>query len=145
MAIIALALIMLSLGTILFALLYWLIGKGTAEGEPPTFVQGLSAAVVPGLVMVPYLLLVSFICLVKPIGGLGLEKLSPTSLGYYLHVENPRLHSLLYRLDVFNVAVLVLTFLAARHLLRLKVLGAVACTVALALWIFVLPALSAKG
>ena len=141
---IALVLLFLALGTLLSAVLYWLIGTVTAQGEAPRFSQALAASVVPNLVTVPYLLLLTVICLVHPIGGATPEKLAPTSLGYFLAVDNARLQTLLYRLDFFNLALILLTFLAARHLLRLRGAGALACAAVPSLCSVILPALLAR-
>lgn len=136
--------LMLTLGTLFFAWLYWLIGKVTAEGERPSFTQAISVNVIPGLVMLPKLLLIILMCLVKPINGLTPEKITPTSLGYFLTVENPKLMALGFRLDIFSLAAIVLLFLAARHTMRLKTSGAAACTALLALVMVILPALAGK-
>ncbi len=111
----------------LLALFYWLVGKGLHEGSAPTYTQAFSAAVVPSLVKLPHLLLIAIICLVRPFGGLTPEKIAPTSLGYFLHVENLKLHALLYSVDLFYLAEALLTYLALRHLARLKTAGALLC------------------
>ncbi len=113
--------------TFLTAFFYWLVGKSTAESEPPSYRHALSAVAVPSLVRLPYMLLVGLICLVKSIGGLTPEKISPTSVGYYVQMESVKLHALLYTLDLFFVAEAVLLFLAARHTMRLKTNGAAGC------------------
>ena len=113
--------------TFLMALFYWLVGKSTAENEAPSYRLALSAVAVPSLVRLPYMLLVSLICLVKSIGGLTPEKISPTSMGYYVPLENVKLHALLYTLDLFFIAEAVLLFLAARYTMRLKTNGATVC------------------
>lgn len=112
---------------LLIALLYWLVGKGMSEGERPSYLHALSAATVPGLVHLPAMLLVGLICLLKPIGGLTPDKIAPTSIGYFIHVESLKLHALLYSLDLFFVANMVLTYLALRKITRLKTSGAVFC------------------
>jgi hypothetical protein len=111
----------------LMALIYWLVGKGTAESVRPSYAQAISATVVPSLVRLPHMLLMGLICLLKPIGGLTPEKIAPTSLGYFVHVENVKLHALFYSFDLFYFAEVFLTFLAMRHLLRLKTGGAALC------------------
>lgn len=111
----------------LVGLFYWLMGKALPEGEAPSYPQALSAAVVPGLVKLPHLLLVAVICLVRPIGGLTPDKIAPTSLGYFLHVESLRIQALLFALDVFYLAEAVLAYLALRYLVRMKTAGALIC------------------
>lgn len=112
---------------LLLGLFYWLIGKALPEDDAPSFQQALSAAVVPGLVKLPHALLTVLICLVRPIGGLTPEKIAPTSLGYFLKVESIKLHALLYAVEPFVLAEVVLSYLALRHLLRMKTGGALLC------------------
>jgi hypothetical protein len=109
------------------AFLYWLIGKVSAEAGAPDYRHAYCATVVPGLVALPKLAIMVLICFLKPIGGITPEKLAPTSLGYFIAVDSVKLHALLYSLDLFSVAGMVLLFLAARHTLKLKPAGALAC------------------
>lgn len=111
----------------ILALFYWLIGKAMPEGEAPTYSQAFSAAVVPGLVKLPHALLLFIICLMRPIGGLTPEKIAPTSLGYFIHVESIKLQALLFSLDLFHLAEAFLIYLALRYLVRLKTGGALIC------------------
>jgi hypothetical protein len=111
----------------LVALFYWLIGKALPEGEAPSYPQALSAAVVPSLVKLPHMLLLAVICLVRPIGGLTPDKIAPTSLGYFLHVESVKLQALYYGLDLFYLAEAGLAYLALRYLVRMKTAGALIC------------------
>jgi len=120
-------LVFIPLMTALMAFFYWLIGKGTAEGAPPSYRHAYCATVVPGLSALPKLFLMALICVLKPIGGVTPEKLSPTSLGYYLSVDSVKLHALFYSLDLFTILGLTLLYLAARHILRLRPVGAGAC------------------
>jgi Yip1 domain len=109
------------------ALFYWLVGKSTAETEPPSYRQALSAVAVPSLVRLPSMLLVALICLAGTIGGLTPEKISPTSVGYFVQMESAKGHALLYCLDLFFLAEAALLFLSARHTMRLKTGGAAIC------------------
>jgi len=109
------------------ALFYWLVAKSSAEGEKPSYLHALSVAAVPGLVRLPQILLIALICLLKPIGGLTPEKIAPTSLGYFVHVENLKMHALLYGLDLFYIADVALTYLALRKITRMKTGGAIVC------------------
>jgi hypothetical protein len=111
----------------LVGLFYWLIGKGLSEAEAPSYPQALSAAIVPSLVKLPFILLVAIICLMRPIGGLTPDKIAPTSLGFFLHVDSLKLQALYYSLDLFFLAEAVLAYLALRYLMRLKPLGALIC------------------
>ncbi len=114
--------------------IYWLVGKGTAEAEAPSFEQALSAASVPSLVGLVHGLLMIVMALLRPVGGLTPEKLAPTSLGYFIPAEHPKAVAALFAMDIFAIATWVLTFLAFRHLLRLKPSGALICTFFLVLF-----------
>ena len=111
----------------LVGLFYWLVGKYLPEAEAPSYPQALSAAIVPGLVKLPQMLLLIIICLLRPIGGLTPDKIAPTSVGYFLQVESLRLHAFLYSLDLFYLAEALLTYFALRHLVRMKTMGALLC------------------
>ncbi|HEY3400141.1 MAG TPA: YIP1 family protein [Geothrix sp.] len=111
----------------LVGLFYWLVGKALPQDGAPSYLQAFSAAVVPGLVKLPHMLLVAVICLVRPIGGLTPDKIAPTSLGYFVQVESLRLQALLYAVDIFYLAEAVLAYLALRYLVRMKASGALVC------------------
>jgi len=111
----------------LLGLFYWLVGKALPEGEAPTYSQAFSAAVVPSLVKLPHVLLLLVICLLRPIGGLTPDKIAPTSLGYFLHVESVKLQAFFYGLDLFYFAEAFLAYLALRHTVRMKTAGALIC------------------
>jgi hypothetical protein len=111
----------------LVGLFYWLIGKAFPEDEAPSYLQAFSAAVVPSLVKLPHLLLLIIICLMRPIGGLTPDKIAPTSLGYFIHVESLKLQAFFYALDLFYLAEAVLAYLALRYLVRMKTAGAWIC------------------
>lgn len=116
----------------IIAFIYWLVGKATAEGPQPSYLQAMSAAAVPGLVMLPHSLAVLVMCFAREVGGATPDKLSPTSLGFFLHPDNPKLLALLNFVDPFAIASFVLTWLATRHILGLKASGATICTVLVA-------------
>ena len=116
----------------IIAFIYWLVGKGTAEGEPPSYLHAMSAAAVPGLVMLPHSLAVLAMCFAREVGGATPDKLAPTSLAYFVHPENPKLFALLNFVDPFVIASWAMTWLATRHLLGLKPSGATVCTVLVA-------------
>jgi hypothetical protein len=113
--------------TFLTAFFYWLVGKLTAENEPPSYRHALSAVTVPSLVRLPSMLLIALICLIKSVGGLTPDKIAPTSVGYFVQVESVKLHALLYALDLFFIGEVVLLFLAVRHTMRMTRSGAVGC------------------
>lgn len=108
-------------------LFYWLVGKALPQDESPTYLQAFSAAVVPGLVKLPLMLLIAAICLMRPIGGLTPDRIAPTSLGYFLRPESLRLQAALFNVELFRLAEAVLAFLALRYLVRMKTAGALIC------------------
>jgi hypothetical protein len=126
--------------------IYWLVGKATAEGPQPSYLQAMSAAAVPGLVMLPQSLAILAMCFAREVGGLTPDKLAPTSLGtyfhpeslpgtlaYFLHLDTPTLQKLLLFIDPFVIASWVMTWFATRHILGLKASGATICTLLVAL------------
>ena len=116
------------LAVLIVGFIYWLVGRGTAEGQAPGFPHALSAAAVPGLVMLPHSLAVLAMCLVREVGGATPDKLAPTSLGFFLHPDNAKLHALLNMADPFVLASWGLTWLGTRHIMGLKASGATICT-----------------
>jgi hypothetical protein len=110
----------MGVGTFLPALVFFLLGQSGSEDGAPTYLQALSATAVPNLVIVPQQLIVAVMSLATTVGGNTPDKILPTSLGYYLPVEQPKLGSLLRHVDPFFIGIYVLTYLALRHLLRLR-------------------------
>jgi len=121
-------LILIPVAVFFMALIYWLIGKAASEGEPPSYIHALSATVVPSLVMLPHSFLILVMAFLRPVGGLSPEKLTPSSVGFFVAAANPKVHALLYILDPFTIGSFVLGFLAFRHTMRMKTGGALACT-----------------
>jgi hypothetical protein len=120
-------LIVLSIITVIMAFVYWLVGKGTAERQPPSYQQVFSATIVSSLVGLPKFLLLGIICALRNIGGARPDALSPTSLGFYMAPDSVKLHALFNGLDLFNFASLLMLFLACRYTMRLKPVGAFIC------------------
>ncbi|MFN8010592.1 MAG: YIP1 family protein [Holophagaceae bacterium] len=114
------AVIGMAVGTFLPALVFFLLGRSGAEEGSPSYSQALSATAVPNLILVPQQILIAVMCLATAVGGNTPDKILPTSLGYYLPMENPKLGSLLRHVDPFFIGVYVVTYLALRHLMKLK-------------------------
>nr|WP_320131955.1 YIP1 family protein [uncultured Holophaga sp.] len=121
------ALVGIPLAFCVAALVRCLVGKGLAEGGRPSYRQAFSSVAVSSLVTLPYSILIFIMCLVRRVGGLRPEMLSPTSLGYYVHAESARLQGFFSQLDVFLIASYVMIYLSCRHTLRLKAGGAWLC------------------
>jgi hypothetical protein len=111
--------------------LYLLVVRTAAmpeAGRRPGCRHALSAVTVPLLLQLPKFILVSCLCLVRPVLGLFPDQLSPFSLGFFVHPASNRAAALVTGLDLFVLAGLALTWLAARHLLGLDRPRAAACT-----------------
>lgn len=112
--------------SLIAGLINWGLGRGMTEpgANPPSFLQGLSAAVVPSLVRLPETLIIIALCLFKPVGGLRPDQLAPTSLGYFIHSASPKLQALFYALNPFTIASMVMLYFAMRHTVKAKASGA---------------------
>lgn len=112
--------------TLVGGLITWGLGRGMTEpgANPPSFLQGLSAAAVPSLVRLPETLILIVLCTFKPVGGLKPDQVAPTSLGYFLHPASPKLQALFYAINPFTAASLVMLYLAMRHTVKAKTSGA---------------------
>lgn len=120
--------------SLIAGLINWGLGRGFTEpgAQAPSFLQGLSAAIVPSLVRLPDTLIIIAMCLLKSVGGHRPEQVAPTSLGYYIHVASPKVQALLYQLNPFIIANFVLAYLAMRHIVKAKPLGA---AISVGIWI----------
>lgn len=125
--------------TLLAGLINWGLGRGMTEpgANPPTFLHGLSAAVVPSLVRLPDTLIITALCIFKPVGGLKPDQVAPTSLGYFIHVASPKLQALFYALNPFTLASLVMLYLAMRHTVKARASGAAIAVGIVAFFLFV--------
>jgi hypothetical protein len=123
----------------LVGLVYWALGLAFSEGDRPTYSQGLVAATVPGLITAPWMLIIIALCILKGPVAVPPERVAPTSLGYFIASESPKVATFLFTLDAFAIASWVLAFLACRHTLRMKPVGA-----ALAVGLVVLASIGLK-
>ena len=128
-----------------FGLLYWAVGLMSKEGPQwrPTYYHGLVVAAVPGLATVPYMLLGTVMAFLNPVGTLRPDQIVPSSLGYWMETDNPKLSALYSSIDLFLLTQYVLIFFAVKYALRAKTWGAALC-VALALLGVVIRVLFAK-
>ena len=115
-------------GVLSLGLVLWLFAMSTDGSRKPTFLHAVSAATVPNLVMVPYMLMVGVICFSKHVAAQIPERLAPSGLAYYIHPEHPKLYALSAQLDPFVIAYYVMMYLAVRHTMQLKRSDAVMCT-----------------
>jgi hypothetical protein len=119
---------------LVLALALWLIGRAApGPAGSPGFRQALCAATLSGLASLPKALMISCLCLARPVYGLRPDELSPLSLGAWYSSGHARLDALLTGFDLFTVGGLVLLFLAARHVLGLGTGPALGCAAAGAL------------
>ena len=122
------------IASVIAGLINWGLGRGMTEpgAQQPSFLQGLSAAVVPSLVRLPDTIIIIAMCLLKPVGGHRPEQVAPTSVGYFVHVASPKLQALLYQMNPFTIASMVLLYLAMRHTVKAKPGGA---AIAVGIWV----------
>lgn len=120
--------------TLIAGLINWGLGRGMTEAgaQPPTFLHGLAAASVSSLVRLPDTLLVIAMCALKTVGGHKPDQVAPDSLGYFIHAASPKLQALLYALNPFTIATLVMAYLAMRHTVKAKPLGA---AISVGIWV----------
>lgn len=114
--------------TMFFALVFWLVGLTTKAPRKPNFLQAVSASSVPNLVLIPWMLMIAAVSALKDVGSQIPDRLAPSGLAFYLRPENPKLYGLLAQVDPFIIGYFVLTYLATRHVMRLKVNEAALCT-----------------
>jgi len=110
------------------AWIFQLLSDPGQNGELPTFKHALSASALPNLVLLPRQLLTMVMMLIRPVGGATLDQIWPTSLGYYLHMENSNLNRVLFHVDPFFIGGYLVTFLALRRILRMKAPSAIFAT-----------------
>jgi hypothetical protein len=109
-------------------MVFWLYSLSTNQPKKPSFLHALSAATVPNLVRVPYLLMISIVAMMRPVGGQIPERLAPSGLAYYLRPDNPKLYALAAQVDPFIIGYFALVYVALRHTMGMKRGDAVACT-----------------
>jgi hypothetical protein len=101
-------------------LIFWLCSLLLDRARKVTFLQALSASSVPNLALLPYMLMVTVVCMARPIGGKIPERLAPSGLAYYLRPENPKLYGFLAQVDPFIIGYFALLYVAVRHTMRMK-------------------------
>ncbi len=113
-------------GTLFFGMMFWFVGLWS--DRKPKLLQALSASAVPSLVLIPYFLMIGAVAALRDIGSQIPDRLAPSGLAFYLRPENPKLYGLLAQVDPFIIFSFILTYLATRHVMRLKVNEAALCT-----------------
>ena len=114
--------------TLLFGVLYWLVGLGSKAQRKPHILQAMSASAVPSLVLVPYFLMIGAVAALRDVGSQIPDRLAPSGLAFYLRPEHPKVFALLAQIDPFIIGFFILTYLATRHTMRLKANEAAICT-----------------
>lgn len=115
-------------GILAMAFVFWLVAVTTGEKQKPTFLHAVSAATLPNLVLIPYMLMIGVVCMLHPVGARIPERLAPSGLAYYVQPQNPRVYGLLAQVDPFIIAYFALMYLGVRHVMRLKTSDAALCT-----------------
>ncbi|MDR0499562.1 MAG: hypothetical protein LBH03_07540 [Holophagales bacterium] len=110
-------------------LVFWGIGLISKEEQQwtPTYYHGLVVAAIPTLATVPYTLLGILMTLLGRVGTMRPDQLIPSSIGYWVQPDNPRLSMLLCSMDLFLLFQYVLIYFAAKYALRTKTWGACLC------------------
>jgi len=114
-----------------FGLLYWAVGLMSKEDQQwrPTYYHGLVVASIPSLATVPYFLLGTTMALMNPVGTLRPDQIIPSTFGYWIETDSPKLSALYSSIDLFLLAQYVFIFFAAKYALRAKTWGAALCVV----------------
>jgi hypothetical protein len=115
--------------TFLLGAVYWAVGLGAMEDPEwrPSYWHGLVVAAVPALATIPYSLLGTLMALVQPVGTPRPDQMVPSSLGYWVEAESPKLSMLYSSLDLFMLFQYVAVFFAAKYAMRAKTWGAALC------------------
>jgi hypothetical protein len=115
-------------GVLAMGFVFWLVAVTTNEKQKPTFLHAVSAATIPNLILIPYMLMIAVVCMLRPVGARIPERLAPSGLAYYLQPHNARVYGLLAQIDPFIIGYFVLMYFAVRHVMRLKTSDAAICT-----------------
>jgi hypothetical protein len=113
----------------LLGAIYWAVGLASRESPQwrPSYQHGLVVAAVPALATVPYSLMGALMAFIRPVGTLRLDQIVPSSLGYWVEAESPKLSMLYSSLDIFALFQYAVIFFAARYAMRAKAWGAGLC------------------
>ena len=107
------------------AALFWGIGRASfLTPEAPTYTQALVVTTYSGLAVSPKALLAIMFCFLRPVGGLGPESLSPTTLSYWVSPENAKLKTLFMTLDPFMIFSLCIVYWGSLHVMGTSKKGA---------------------
>lgn len=113
----------------IFAALLWGIGRQSfITPEAPTYSQALVVTTYSGFALAPKTLLAILFCLVRPVGGLGPESLSPTTLSFWIVPENAKLKALFTSLDLFMIFSLCMVYWGSLYVMGTSKKGAVAAS-----------------
>lgn len=115
-------------GTLFFGIMFWLVGLGAKGSQKPNYLQAVCAATVPSLILVPYFLMIGAVSAFRAVGSQIPDRLAPSGLAFYLRPENPKLYGLLAQVDPFIIGYFIVTYLAVRYVMRLRVSEAALCT-----------------
>ncbi len=115
--------------TFLSAAVYWGIGRASfITPESPSYQHALVVASYSGFVLTPKTFLATLFCFIQPVGGLSPERLSPTTLSFWMDPENSKLKTLFLYIDPFSIFSLCIVYWGSIHVMGTSKKGAVMAT-----------------
>jgi hypothetical protein len=107
---------------LIVALIVWgCAAMGTEEDEaPPTFGQAFSVTSVHYLVTLPSMFLAGFIALLRPVGGVNIQQLMPTSLSFYIQSDSGLVRAVAALVDPLWIFSFFVLAIGMRHTLKSK-------------------------
>lgn len=114
---------------LIVALIVWGCASMATEEEEaaPTFGQAFSVTTVHALVTLPAMFLAGLIALLRPVGGLDIQQLMPTTLSFYLSSESGVARALTALVDPLWIFSFFVLAIGMRHTLRTKSWGVGLC------------------
>ena len=114
---------------LIVALIVWgCASMATEEGEDsPTFGQAFSVTTIHYLVTLPSMFLAGLIALLRPVGGVEIQQLMPTTLSFYLQSESGLVRGLAALVDPLWIFSFVVLAIGMRQTLKTKTWGVALC------------------
>jgi hypothetical protein len=107
---------------LIVALIVWGCSAMGTESEeaPPTFGQAFSVTAVHYLVTLPSMLLAGLIALLRPVGGVNIQQLMPTTLSFYIQSESGMVRAMAALADPLWLLSFFVLAMGMRHTLKAK-------------------------
>lgn len=111
----------LIIGLFTLAMTLYIFWRLAGEDDQIGFRQTWAVAIVHSLALLPATLLQNVFCMIRPAGSfVGYSSITPTSLLFWIPIENTFARGILYILDPFYIFSLIALALGCRYTLRLK-------------------------